>query len=152
MSQKLKEATFQKRLIDNLKKNNIRVKKLQSGMGYTVLDMYVVGGGYHPQFWEIKTIASPKSKIGLTTLQRRDILDEIKHGGAAGTVTCFKQGTSEFIYVSMLDEYVQPDQFLQERRIGEEIHVDRIQNRILTESKRLSLRITKGEFEISGSA
>lgn len=149
MGAKLKEANFQKRLIENAKEQGHRIKKMQSGMGYVVLDIYIRHLNYGAQWWELKTIGSLGEKVKLTRLQRNEIRDEILAGGFAGCVVCIKhQNKVESIYVlGMEDTHVRPEQHVQDRRTGQPYDITGITNAIIAESERLRLRFAKGELK-----
>lgn len=147
MGPKLKEANFQKRLIDNAKSQGHRIKKMQSGMGYVVLDVYIRHKQYGAQWWELKTLRSLGEKVKLTKLQRNEIRDETLAGGFAGCVVCIKHKEVESIYVlGMEDTHVRPEKHVQDRRRGQPYDITAITNAVIVESERLRVRFAKGEF------
>lgn len=148
MSKKIREGNFQKRLIGNAKEQGHRVKKMQSGMGYVVLDVYIRHLNYGAQWWELKTIGTLGEKVKLTRLQRNEIRDEVLAGGFAGCVVCIKHKEVESIYVlGMEDTHVRPEHHVQDRKRGEDYNIDRIVHTVIAESERLRLRFAKGELK-----
>ena len=142
----MRESNFQSKLVDEIKKQGHRVKKMQSGMGYVVLDLYVRHSELGAQWWELKTLPSLGRKIGLTQLQRNEIRDEVLAGGSAACVVCVKTNNTESIYVmGMEDSHVKPENHVQDRRIGQSYDVTAIASAVFVESERLRVRATCGE-------
>ena len=130
---KIKEANFQKKLVRDLKDAGHRVKKMQSGMGYTVLDLYVRHKEHGAQWWELKTIPTLATKIGLTELQRNEIKDEISAGGVASCVVCCKIDSVEHIYVVPHHAtHIKVEYLVQRRKIGEKYDINTIALRSTT--------------------
>lgn len=73
MTKKLAEANFQTRMIKDLRAGGWKVYKLQSGMGYTILDVFATHPYWGPVWIECKTIPNIRTKIDLTPLQRKEI-------------------------------------------------------------------------------
>lgn len=90
MAKDYKEAHFQKDLIEDLKAQGFRVKKMMSGMGYTVLDLYVRDRARGAMWIELKTIGSLYQKTGPTPLQQNEIDAELDAGGIAGCIIAIK--------------------------------------------------------------
>lgn len=143
---KIKESNFQDRIINSLKEKGHRVKKLQSGMGYTLLDLYVRHRKFGAQFWELKTVKTFGSSVNLTPLQRKEMRDEIRAGGSAACVVCVKNGPVESIYVIGPEEtHVREQYHIQDRRRGESIDIDRIANAVFAETERFRVWEARGK-------
>lgn len=107
MTTKLAEANFQKKLIEDLRLDGWHVLKLQSGMGYTVLDLHISHPECGPAWVELKTVTSPKAKIGLTPLQRKAMRDLNTHGAVAICLVGIAVGRETQMYITNeKDEYV----------------------------------------------
>ncbi len=138
----MKEALFQTGLIKSIKMHGIRVKKLQSGMGYTVLDLYVKSSFYPGQWWELKVVPTLGTKVGLTALQRQDILDECRWGGEAGCVVAVpvEPGVVAVYWHDPDDNHVRIDKLITTKQRGQQYDIGKIINAVATGAERLRLR------------
>lgn len=143
MAKKFKEKNFQSKLIHDLKAGGCRVKKMQSGMGYTVVDIYF----RHPErgaFWcELKTLDSVNQKVPLTELQRADLIDEIRHGGHAACLVAVKanNGVDEYLFnLNLGEDYVNEQEPIDIRKRGGQWDIRRITHSVATENKGFDLR------------
>lgn len=100
MTKKLAEASFQTRLTTDLRNAGWKVDKLQSGMGYTILDLFVGSWEWGNAWIELKTINTPKVKIPLTELQRKEMRDHLAVGTVAVCLTAIKNGRDEDLYIT----------------------------------------------------
>ena len=141
---KYKEKIFQTRLIEDLKSEIFRVKKMPSGMGVTVVDLYITHQDYEACWLELKTITSTNQRVKLTELQRRDLKAEINHGGNAACLVGLrtpKETNLEHMYILDLEEeYVYERLRIATREYGQRWQIKNIVNRVIVESERFRVR------------
>lgn len=83
---------FQPMILGDLKAQGFRVKKMQSGMGYVVLDLYVRDPKHGSLWIELKTIDSWGQKTGPSALQELEVEAELDAGGIAGCIIGVRDG------------------------------------------------------------
>ena len=136
----MRESTFQSRLIKDLRANKIRTKKLQSGMGYTVLDLYIKPLYHHGMWIELKTIPSLGTKVDLTELQRKEIREARTWNEIAACIVCVpvKLGATvkeELYWFDVDDTHVRPEGLLTTRQRGQQYDTRAIIDGIVTRLK-----------------
>jgi len=140
----MKEATFKNRIRDRAKELKWRCKKVASAMGHISLDLYVRTVMHGAMWWELKTIPTKGTEVGLTQRQRHEAKREIQAGGSAACVVCCKIENTDYIYViGTEDTHVRDDQLVQARGIGDPIDLNAIANAVIAQSERE--RIRQGE-------
>lgn len=142
MSKKLQERNFQKRLTTDLRETGWHVTKLQSGMGYTVLDLFATSLRFGPMWVELKTLPTKGTKIGLTELQRKEMRDLQNHGCVAVCLTCIKINNVEELYLTTNyeEQHVRTNP-IAHRRTGQKWDGDAIGNAIIAATAREHLRV-----------
>jgi len=122
----------------DLKSEGFRVKKSPSGMGFTFVDLYVTHMDYGACWLELKTLTSVKQKVPLTTLQRKDLLAELKHGGNAaclvGVRTDQNNRVENLYMLDLGEEYVDEEKKIATRHFGENWPARNIINKVVTGS------------------